>query len=385
VKKNKAAVLDFGSSKLTAIIGERGVNNTFVIRGSGEAEYAGFSNGEFFESDKLFDAVKLAIENAEINSDSKITEIYVGVPSDFSLSICKNATQTYMKRIKITKQDVNRLFDIADEFGKVPTHKVISRSPIYFVLDDNRKVLEPENEYTSKLSASLCFILAERKFTDLVDNIFDRLNIKIKEYLSEPLSEALYLLDEDVRNKYAVLIDCGHITTSVSIVKGDGLLLLNEFSVGGGHITGDLMKCLKISYTAADSLKRKIVLSIEPKQDDYYEIKDKNGVVPIEAKTSNEIVSARIESIGQTILKCLKNSGYEIPDSTPYFLTGGGLSYIKGAKDLLGKILGKNIELVMPSMPQLEKPHYSSVLGLLNLALKELEEENVNFFTKLFR
>jgi cell division ATPase FtsA len=58
VKKNKAAVLDFGSSKLTAIIGERGVNNTFVIRGSGEAEYAGFSNGEFFESDKLFDAVK---------------------------------------------------------------------------------------------------------------------------------------------------------------------------------------------------------------------------------------------------------------------------------------------------------------------------------------
>lgn len=40
------AVLDFGSGKITVFIGERGVNNTINIIGMGEANYAGFFEGD---------------------------------------------------------------------------------------------------------------------------------------------------------------------------------------------------------------------------------------------------------------------------------------------------------------------------------------------------
>ena len=42
MQKKEIAILDFGSEKLTVVVGSKDVNNTFVIRGKGESDYAGF-------------------------------------------------------------------------------------------------------------------------------------------------------------------------------------------------------------------------------------------------------------------------------------------------------------------------------------------------------
>ena len=79
VKKKEVAVLDIGSYKITVIVGERGVNNTFNIKGTGEVEYTGFSAGEFFEPDDVKKAIAMAVANAEMGAHTKIQHIYVGV------------------------------------------------------------------------------------------------------------------------------------------------------------------------------------------------------------------------------------------------------------------------------------------------------------------
>lgn len=38
-KRKEVAILDIGSYKITVIIAERGVNETFNIKGTGEVEY----------------------------------------------------------------------------------------------------------------------------------------------------------------------------------------------------------------------------------------------------------------------------------------------------------------------------------------------------------
>ena len=53
MKQNAVAVLDFGSEKLTVLVGRRGINNTLAIDGRGEAAYSGFAEGTFFQPDKL--------------------------------------------------------------------------------------------------------------------------------------------------------------------------------------------------------------------------------------------------------------------------------------------------------------------------------------------
>ena len=44
---HETAILDFGSSKITVLIGERGVNDTINVKGFGASKYAGFGNGDY--------------------------------------------------------------------------------------------------------------------------------------------------------------------------------------------------------------------------------------------------------------------------------------------------------------------------------------------------
>ena len=70
------SVLDFGSSKISVMIAESGINNTFNILGSGEAKYAGFLNGAFVEPEKLHEAIANCILKAETNSGLKIEKLH---------------------------------------------------------------------------------------------------------------------------------------------------------------------------------------------------------------------------------------------------------------------------------------------------------------------
>ena len=69
----------------------------------------------------------------------------------------------------------------------------------------------------------------------------------------------------------------------------------------------------------------------------------------------------------------------------PIYLTGGGISYLKGGKDLLSKSIGANIEILSPQVPQLNRAHFSSVIGLLDLALAKCQSQKLSFKDKLKR
>lgn len=370
--KKEVAVLDFGSSKVTVLIGERGVNGTFNIKGTGEIEYAGYYEGKFLEPEKVKLAVGLAINNAETTARSRITKIYVGVPGEFSTVVCKEVNLNFPKRKKITESDIQELFYTGNTYKHNPTHTVINHSPIYFTLDDGRRIIEPRGSQSSKLGGYVSYMLAENNFLDFVEEMLIDLGIRSTRYISSSLAESLFLFEPEERDRYAILIDTGHISTSVMLARGDGLLFLNSFSMGGGHITGDLSQCLKITYYQAEGLKRKVVLSLLANDTDFYEVAGKDYMIPFSAKTTNEIVSERIDLIASFILKCFNRCEYEFPDYIPVHLTGGGLSYIKGARDYLSKRIGRKVEVIAPKVPGLNRPHFSTALGVLDLAL-ELE------------
>ena len=385
--KNYACVLDFGSSKITALIAEKGINNTFNIKGTGEVDYAGYYEGEFIEPENLHSAVENAITKAQANSGLEISKLFVGVPAEFSYVQTKSEGISFKKRTKIGQEEIFSLFDMASEELDNNQSVIINRSPIYFMLDDNRKCMNPKGEITSKLFAEISFIFAESNFIETVNSVLESLGIHDLEYISSPLAEAIYLLDPEIRDTGAILIDCGYISTSVALVKGDGLVGLNSFSLGGGHFSADLSQILKIGFKDAENLKRKVVLSVQASDDDYYEIVSKDGTVtPVSAKLTNEIVSSRLEMIAGMISRCLTSLKTNTSGSSlPIYVTGGGISYLKGGKDLLSKSIGANIEILSPQVPQLNRAHFSSVIGLLDLALAKCQSQKLSFKDKLKR
>lgn len=375
------SVIDFGSSKISVMIGESGVNNTFNIKGTGEVEYAGFINGEFVEPEKLYEAVASCVVKAETNSGLKINKLHIGVPAEFSYVVNKNSSVAFSKRTKVTDEQICKLFDYASKEVRADNSTIISRSPIYFLLDDNRKVIDPKGEVTTRLSGAVCFVLADNKFIDTIDSIAKKMGVNEVVYVSSALAESLYLLDPEKRDSGAILVDVGYLTTSVSYVKGDGLVDMGKFSVGGGHITADLCQVLKISFKEAESLKRKVVLSLMADDNDFYEISSNGTITPVSAKLTNEIVSSRLDMIIGLINRCLiKMRGNNF---IPVFITGGGVCFLKGGKDYISKGVGENVEVLTSNVPQLNRPNYSSILGLLDIALKETKSKKISFKEKL--
>ncbi len=380
---NETAILDFGSGKITVLIGERGVNGTISIKGKGERKYNGFMDGAWLIPEELPDAVADAIADAEADSGIKIERICVGVPAEFSAVVCKEVNLALNKRRKIKDTDIDELFELGDDF-EGDDHEVINIQPVSFLLDDGRNVLQPVGEQSAKLGGVLSYVLAESSFTTYVRAIMEKLGVEISDFCSSVLAEALLLFDNEQRDNTAVLIDIGFITSSVSVVRGDGILSMNSFSRGGGYITADLTQAFDLSYSDAETLKQKIVLSINAADDEKYEIVGKDGIKSISAKNVNELASQRIKLIANAVEKCLDLCEYTYPDYIPYSLTGGGVSHIRGAKEIIGKEIGRTVEIIAPKLPLMNKPELSSALGLLDMAINDAPAPK-GFFAKLFK
>ena len=380
------AILDFGSGKITVLIGRRGVNNTICISGMGECDYAGFLDGDFLEPEQLSYVIGHAIANAETNSRTKIKHLYIGVPGEFTTCVCREVSLSLGKKRKITDDDIDALHTQGDSYKNNPDYTLVNSQGVYYTLDDDRRLIQPVGLSSSKVGGLISYILGESAFIKFIDGIMRSLGIESHDYISSLLAETLFLFDDVVRDRFVVLIDCGYITTNIVVARGDGILAQYNIPLGGGHISGDLATYLKISFSQAEALKRKVVLSLNVGEEDNYSITtNRSDTAEFPAQLTNEIVSYGIKKIANTVTKCLKQCPYDYPDYIPYHLTGGGLSYMKGARELLSKHLTKPVEIVAPRIPQFNRPHLSASLGLLDMVLSlQPPEPKKSFFAKLF-
>ena len=375
MSKRDIAILDIGSYAITVLLGERGVNNTFKIKGKSSIEYAGFANGEFLEPDQLQKVIALAVNNVQIESNININEVYVGVPGEFVNIAVREVCVNFNKKKKINDSDLEKFFFVGNIYKKHPTHTVINQSPVYFVLDDGRRIIEPRGMASTKLQGLVSYCLAENNFLDFMCNVLADVGLRPLGFISQNLAEVLHLFPPEIRDRYVFLVDCGYITTNVMLGRGDALLFMNSFSLGGGYITGDLNQCLKINFAQAEILKRKIDLGWDTNETDTYDLPGRDYITPYSAKAANEIVSDRIDMICDYILKCIDKCEYDFPDYIPLYLTGGGLNMIKGIRDYMSRKLGRKVELVAPNLPNLSRPDYSSEIGLLDLAIDIAEND----------
>ena len=66
MSKRNVAVLDFGSNHISVMIGDKGVNGTFDVRGFAQSSYSGFMNGEILEPELLSEVLCQTILNAAV-------------------------------------------------------------------------------------------------------------------------------------------------------------------------------------------------------------------------------------------------------------------------------------------------------------------------------
>ena len=368
MKENFVFVFDIGSSKIRAMVAGKGINNTFKEKVYKEIAYDGFFEGEFLNKDNLEEIFQEVADEFSAFT-KKIKKVYIGVPAEFSSVVLSDVSLSLGENRKVTKDDIDSLVYMAGERVKTSEVEVISVSPISYNLD-GKKTLAPVGECGMNLSAQASIVYANREFIDMFNTLVGDLGFSTVEYISEPLAEALFVLPQHDREGIALLVDSGDISTSIAIVEGDGLKALTSVSRGGGFVTNDLAEAFELSIADAERLKKQVVLSVKGKNTDCYDLAVDGGRTErISLNLANEIVSYRIDELSEVILKCLQSCTEEYVQYLPVYLTGGGISKIKGGRDYLAKCLGRNVSYGVPRLPGKEKPELASVYSLVNWAL----------------
>ena len=383
-RTNDVAVLDIGSEKITVFYGCKSVNETFNVKASVAVPYAGFADGEWLDEESLPAVFQKAVDDIQNVAGVRIRKFFIGVPGEFTTSVAKEVSIVLDRRRRIVDKDIDEFFDKGNTYKEHKRYATINCASIYYMLDDNRRLIEPRGLLADKLRGLVSYILCERKFLKTVNSIMKSIGVSEVEFISAQWAEAMYLIDADYRDKSALLVDVGYITTSVMLVRGDGLLYMSSFSCGGAHVTGDITLGLDIPYSHAEQLKSKLDLNREVTFEDRYVVTHKDKQYRYLAVEVNEIAKARLTFLGQAINKCLSRCEYDCPSHLPIYITGGGLYGMRGAREILSKITGRSIEFIEPSDPNFAKPYFSSTLGVMEIATRHAGQDE-GFWKKLFK
>ena len=365
MRKKQVAVIDVGSSKITALIGERGINKTFVIKGRYSYEYDGYCDGAFFDTDKLKQILFTIVETVK---KAGIDTVYVGVPGEFTQVTVRDSQISFSKKKKIQSEDVDALFDSAFVLSS-SKYTLINRSAVVYELDDFRRLANPVGATSEILKGKLSFVVCSNYFIDAVKTAIESAGIKTVEFVSTALAEALYLVDAETRDRIAMIADVGYITTTFTIIQGDGLLFQRSFSYGGGYITAAITEKFSVDFALAEKLKRKTCLSRVVSNG--CDVVDGENGVYYPADELKSTIFDSLDVLCEQISDVLESSAYKIPEYVPIMVTGGGITHIRGAKEHLSKRLGMILEVVAPKVPLMDKPTESAILSLMELALEQ--------------
>ena len=374
--KNCVAVLDIGSSEVSLIVGQRGVNGTLNVRYIARNKYNGFAECRFFDEKNLEEAVLSCLKTVCEALKTPVDEVYVGVPGAFVRLENRKFKLVFDRKKRITDRDVEDLFSSGREHVDIYGFEIISETDIYFALDDNRKVFHPEGEDSSLLGGYLNYTLCSVYFTKIIRVILDKAKVKIEKFIFDALAESLFLIDEKSRENPSLIIDCGYITTTAAITLGNGIVAKHSEDFGGGIIAYWIVKSFDIDPETADKLQRKLNLSLTKQAEQTYKIENMNGYDEYSVEEVNAAATEAIDEFIENLEAFVIENSSKLRSGLGVYITGGGLSYIRGIREYFSTKLGVPVEILKPEIPSYSKPEEASELSELNYALDEQEKEN---------
>lgn len=369
MRSSSVAVLNIRSSDVCAIVGERGVNNTFIIKSKYTCEYDGFAEGELLGIDSFISAVTDVVKST-LSSAGGIKSFYVGVPGEFLKLLSADKVLSFQSAKKISASDCRLLVDMSTP-EEVNGWTKIRHSCLYFVLSDKRKVIDPIGEISDSLQGKTCFYYCKNAFISAVVRAFERFGGISLRFIPMNHAEAMYLVEAEKRDECAVLFDFGYISSTYSVICGNGLLYSESFSVGIGHIAFYVMEELEIPFDVAKSFLSTVNLNAKEKLDTLEECmyNGKNYAFP--ASKLRKLIREGLDGVCETIEECRQNFTGRNIDGKPLLITGEGVKVVRGTAEHLAGRLVRGVEVIAPSVPYYDKPHFSSSLSLLNAALKD--------------
>ena len=375
-KQNPPIVgLDIGTSSVRAVIAEL-LDGQLEIVGMGEAESRGLRKGVISKPDLTVDAIKQAIEKAELMSGLSVSQVYAGLAG----STIQGQNSPGMIAIpgrhrEITREDIRRVIDTACAVSIPSGREVADVLPQEYTVDDQDGIDDPLGMLGSRLSVSVHIITSPVAAKQNVITSVNRAGFHVADVYLAHLAAAEAVLSDEDREYGAAVVNVGGETTSLAIYQRGSVWHSAVFPYGGSHFTNDIAVGLRTPFPEAEKIKRAEGCAYRPllKGEQASALIKVPSVGDREPRTVTrqilcDILEPRVEELFSLVQAEIKDKGFDRQLSSGIVLTGGGVM-LDGLIEVAEEVFNAPVRLGIPDdfnglSDEIAKPSYAAAVGL---------------------
>ncbi|MEO8150543.1 MAG: cell division protein FtsA [Bacteroidia bacterium] len=375
--------LDIGTTKICAIVGRRDQYGKIEILGKGKAESFGVMRGVVANIEKTVQAIKLAVKDADAESDVSIKDVHVGIAGQHIKSLQHRGMRTrHNIDEEIAQVDIDAIIDDMYKLAMAPGEEIIHVIPQEYIVDKEASIKDPIGMSGIRLEANCHIITGLVTAAKNIEKCVRKAGLNPVDLILEPLASAEAVLTDEEKEAGVVLVDIGGGTTDIAIFQ-DGIIRHTAvIPFGGNVITDDIKEGCTIIRAQAESLKTKFgsALASQTSDNDIVSIPGLRGREPKEISVKNlaHIIQARMEEIIEHVYYEIKNSGFEKKLIAGLVITGGG-AQLKHIQQLFELITGMDTRIGYPNEhiskgnDEIKSPMYATAVGLVIMGLNDAE------------
>src|SRR5436305_12320749 len=136
--------LDIGTSKVCVLVGEVNDRNQIEIIGKGTSPMKGTRRGNIINLDQAIDAVKKAVDEAEVMAGLQIESVFVGVAGDHIRSVNSRGVVSIAGRQReIAREDIDRVIEASKPINVPGALEILHVTPRESVADRQDGIDDP--------------------------------------------------------------------------------------------------------------------------------------------------------------------------------------------------------------------------------------------------
>lgn len=369
------ASIDIGTSKICTIISEIDKFGKLQIIGIGKTNCEGIRKGVVVDIESTARSISESVEQAENMADAEINQVFVNIPGGYA-SIIKNkgiiAVSNENREIGI--EDIKRVLNSATIISIPPDRQIVDIVPAQYIVDGYDEIKDPTGMFGVRLEADVDIITASLTTIQNLVKSVNKAGLEVLGIIMEPLATSQSVLTKDEMELGVLLIDIGAGTTDFSVFKDGRLVYSGLIPAAGNHITNDISIGLRLAFDDSEEIKRKFGLAYKglAKNENTFQASPigMNDKMNISETQLAEIIEARVCEIFEIINSELINIGLKKEILTGVVITGGGISYLRGIKEIGRLLFGLPIRIGQPNGLGVTDPIFSASVGMINYSLK---------------
>ena len=387
-EKNLIVGLDIGTSKVVAIVGEVGEDDTELkIIGFGSHPSRGLKKGVVVNIESTVQSIQRAVEEAELMAGCQIHSAYTGIAGSHIQSMNSHGIVA-IRDTEVTDADIERVIDAAKAVAIPADQQILHILPQEFIIDGQEGIKEPIGMSGVRLEAKVHMVTGSVSAAQNITKCVRRCGLETDDIILEQLASSFSILTEDEKDLGVCIIDIGGGTTDIAVFTHGAIQHTAVIPIAGDQVTNDIAVALRTPTQHAEDIKVKYACALRQltNLEDTIEVPGVGDRQPrrLSRQTLAEVVEPRYEELFTLIYAELERSGFVDVIAAGIVLTGGS-SKMEGLIELAEEVFHMPVRLGSPynvtGMGDVVKnPIHATGVGLLHYGMQQQKDGTTNTY-----